>query len=472
MSLSGALRMAALCFSAVLCAFAPVAVTAQAQAKDQAAEEVAAQELPSQQDAAQDDSTQGDSTPQQAAQPSPPQEQSPSRVWSWIKTGRLTFNTRLRFEGFERDGAPFTATAYAPTLRIALGYETPAYRGFSVYAQGEGVFDVGPPDYSVPNLPSQNRPNLPAILDPRSLELSQGYVKWTHGIPDKKLAVTVGRQELTLNDGRFLNFSNWRQVHGTFDAARVEADLPLNFSFTYAYINRFYRQDGYNATDGEQPMHSDLWNLVWNKPDVIRFALYGLLLDFRGPAQFSMSTQTYGLRANGPYQFNKNWSLVYVAEYAKQKNYGTNPSRVDANYYLGELGPGWHDFSLKAGYALLGGRSVTDKLTTPLAPPVNGWTDLFFADPSGDGGNGLEARYLSAKGPIRFLDGTVATIIFYDYHSDNLHVHYGQELDSALAYKVKRISNRWEIGWRFGRYWSDKLFTPAIRTSVYTSFTL
>ena len=32
---------------------------------------------------------------------------------------------------------------------------------------------------------------------------------------------------------------------------------------------------------------------------------------------------------------------MYTAEYAKQKNYGTNPNRVDANYYLGELGPGW-----------------------------------------------------------------------------------------------------------------------------------
>ena len=51
-------------------------------------------------------------------------------------------------------------------------------------------------------------------------------------------------------------------------------------------------------------------------------------------------------------------------------------------------------------------------------------------------------------------------------------IHYGKELDSALAYKVKRISDKWEIGWRFGRYWSDRLFSNAIRTSIYTSFTL
>jgi hypothetical protein len=407
-----------------------------------------------------------------AAQDQAPQESASPHLWPWLKEGKISFDARFRFAAFERDGAPFTGTAYAPTLRPALGYETPAYRGFSVFAQGGAVLVTGPADYSVPLLPSQNRPNLPAILDPKSLEMTQGYLRWTHGIPDKKLTLTIGRQELTLNDGRFLNISIWRQVHGSFDAARLDTELPLNFSFTYAFINRFYREDGYNATDGEEPMHTHMWNLVWKKPDEIRIALYGLLLNFRGPAQFATSTQTYGLRVNGPYQFDKDWSLVYTAEYAKQKNYGTNPNRVDANYYLGEVGPGWREFTFKAGYALLGGRSVTDKLTTPLAPPFNGWTDLFFNNPSAGGGNGLEARYLTASGPIRFLDGAVATVIFYDYHSDSIHIHYGSELDSAMAYKVKRVSNRWEIGWRFGRYWSDRLFSNAVRTSVYTSFTL
>jgi hypothetical protein len=409
-----------------------------------------------------------DTSPQDTA----PQEPASHWLWSWLKAGKISFNARFRFEGFERDGAPFTATAYAPTLRLAFGYQTPDVHGFSLFAQGEAVIVTGPADYSDPTLPSQDHPNLPAILDPKSIELSQGYLRWTHGFPDKKLALTIGRQELALNDGRFLSISPWRQVHGTFDAARVDAELPRNFSFTYAFIIRTYRVVGYNATDGKPPMHTDMMNLKWTKPGRINAALYGLLLNYRAPAQFVASTQTYGLRLTGPYQFDKDWSLIYTAEYAKQKNYGTNPNKVDANYYLGELGPGWRAFSFKAGYALLGGHSATDKLTTPLAPPFNGWTDLFVSDPSVDGGNGLEARYLSASGPIRYLDGTIATVIFYDYHSDNLHIHYGRELDSALAYKVKRISNRWEIGWRFGRYWSDKLFTPALRTSVYTSFTL
>jgi hypothetical protein len=219
-------------------------------------------------------------------------------------------------------------------------------------------------------------------------------------------------------------------------------------------------------------MHSHLWNLVWRKPDKARVALYGLLLDYHRPSQFSNSTQTYGLRATGPYVLDKDWSIIYTAEYAKQLNYASNPNHVDANYYLGELGPGWRGFGLKAGYAFLAGHSATDLLTTPAAPPFNGWTDLFINNPVLGAASGLEARYLNATGPIRFLGGAIGTIIFYDYHSDNLHIHYGRELDAAMAYKVKRISDRWEIGWRFGRYWADHLFTNAVRTSVYTSFTL
>lgn len=421
---------------------------------------------------AQDQVPQTQTSQTQAPQDQSAQELSLNRLWPWLKKGKISFNTRLRFEGFERDGAPFTATAYAPTLRLALGYETPAYHGFSVFAQGEAVIVTGPADYSDPTLPSQNRPNLPAILDPKSVELNQGYVKWVHGDPHKNIALTVGRQELTLNDGRFLGSSSWRQVHGSFDAARVDAQLPLNFSFTYAYINRFLREVGYDATDGHPPMHTHMFNLAWNKTGDISVALYGLLAGYRAPAQFPLATQTYGLRANGPYQFNENWSLVYTVEFAKQMNYGSNPNREDENYYLGEIGPGWHDFSVKAGYAVLGGRSATDLLTTPFAPPRNGWTDLFFNNPSSVVGNGLEARYVTASGPIRFLGGAVATVIYYDYHSDYPQVHYGSELDSSMAYKIKKVSDRWEIGWRFGRYWADHLFSNAVRTSIYTSFTL
>lgn len=409
--------------------------------------------------------------PRVAAQDQQP-ESAPHGAWDWLKQGRPDLNIRYRFEVFERDGTPFTAPAYAPTLRLAAGYETPSFHGFSAFAQGEAVEITGPANYSDPTLPSQNRPDRPAILDPKSLQLNQGYLQWTHSIDHKTVQLTVGRQELTVNDGRFLSVSFWRQVHGSFDSVKFDADLPRNFYFTYAFINRFNREVGYDATDGQPPMHTHMTNLVWRKPDQVRVSFYSLLLDYRSPAQFSFSTQTYGIRATGPYLFSSDWSVVYTAEFAKQKNYGKNPNRVDANYYLGELGPGWRGWEFKLAYALLAGRSSTDELTTPLAPPRNGFSDLFFNNPSTPAGSGLQASYLSAIGPMRFLGDTVATLIYYDYHSDFPRVHYGSEFDLQLAHRFKPTGDRLEIGWRFSRYWADRLFTNALRTSLYTSFTL
>lgn len=400
-------------------------------------------------------------------------EQTASRsIWSEVKQGKISADIRYRFETFQRDGAPYTGAADASTLRVGLGYQTLTYHGFSAFAQGDATFVIGPADYSVPTLPSMNRPNRPAILDPRSMELSQGYVSWTAGPPNKKVAVIVGRQEITLNDGRFVGAAYWRQIHGAFDAARLDVGLPRHVFFTYAFLNRFYRVVGHDATDGMPPMHTHLLNLTWNKTSRINVALYSVLLDYRALAQYALSTETFGLRAEGPYKLSHDWSVLYAADFAKQKNFGNNPYHVDVNYYLGELGPAWRGIGVKAGYALLGGRSLTDKLSTPLTRPFNGWTDLFADNPSADGGHGLEARYLTVSGTINRLGGVVPALIYYDYHSDIRHVHYGSELDMTMAYKVRKISDRWEFGWRFGRYWSDRLFTPALRTSIYTSFSL
>jgi hypothetical protein len=233
-----------------------------------------------------------------------------------------------------------------------------------------------------------------------------------------------------------------------------------------------YRVVGHDATDGKPPMHSHLLELAWTKPLRVNLSLYGVLLDFRLPVLYTQSTQTFGLRATGPYQFTKNWSALYAAEFANQRNFGTNPARVNANYYLGELGPAWHGIGVQAGYALLQGHSVTDKLTTPLSHPFNGWTDLFANDPSLGNSHGLESRYLTSTGTPKFLNGGDFRVTYFDYHSDSNRVHYGSELDAAMAYRVKRVSKRWEIGWRFGRYWADRLFTNAVRTSIYTGFSL
>ena len=391
--------------------------------------------------------------------------------WNALEKGKFSGEARYRFEAFERAGSPFTGGSFAPTLRLALGYETPSVHGFSAFAQGAGVIITGPADYSIPTFPSMNRPNRPAINEPKTEQLSQAYAKWKRDFEGRQVAVTVGRQDLMLNDGRFVSTSSWRQIHESFDATRFDADLAPHTAFTYAFINRYYRVVGHDATDGKPPMHSHLLNLAWQKSRQLNASFYGLLLDYRSAAQFALSTETFGVRANGPFEFNPRWSVLYTAEFAKQRNFGSNPYYVNANYYLGELGPYWRGFGVKAGYALLGGHSSTNEITTPLANPFNGWTELFGTTPNLGNSHGLEARYLTANDVMRFLGGTMATVTYYDYHSDSDRIHYGSELDWAVAYKFRRVSNHWEVGSRFGHYWSDRLYSRALRVSGYTDVT-
>jgi hypothetical protein len=401
-----------------------------------------------------------------------PAESGSNWLWDLIQQGKISAAARYRFEMCDRDGAPFTGAAYAPTLRLALGYETPSFHGLSVFAEGAAVLVTGPADYSIPTLPSQNRPDRPAILEPRGVDLNQAYLKWRRGAERRSVALTAGRQELMLNDGRFVSTSFWRQDHETYDAAKLNAELPGDFAFTYAFINRYYRVVGHDAIDGKPPMHTHLLDLAWKKRGRVKVSVYGLLLDYRSPAQYTLSTETWGVRATGPYQLNPEWSVLYTAEFANQRNFGDNPNRVDVNYHLYELGPAWRGIGLKAGYAFLGGRSATDIMTTPLAQPSNGWTDLFSTVPSVGASHGLEARYLSTSGPLRRPGGPTYTLTYYDYHSDSHRIYYGSEFDLALAYKIKRVTDRWEVGWRVGRYRADGLYTNTLRTSVWSGFTL
>jgi hypothetical protein len=116
----------------------------------------------------------------------------------------------------------------------------------------------------------------------------------------------------------------------------------------------------------------------------------------------------------------------------------------------------------KTGYSFLQGQSSTNEITTPLANPFNGFTELFANTPNVGTSHRLEALYGTVSGAIQPLGGTTAIMTFYDYHSDSNRIHYGRESDWQPAYKIKRVSPHWGFGSRFGCYWADQLYTNAL----------
>jgi hypothetical protein len=394
-----------------------------------------------------------------------------SEVVSFLKKGHFSASARYRYEAFERDEPAFLHTAQASTMRLAAGYETPTFYGFSAFGEFEGVYALGLDDYSIATVPSQSKPGYPAILDPLGNELNQGWARWKWDGDDLRAVVTMGRQEIMLNDGRFVSVSYWRQNHMSLDAAQLNLGLPYDFALTYAYFDRAHRVMGEDASDGQPTMNSHLYDVRWRRKDVVNVSAYGLLLDFRQPQFFTSSTRTLGLRCEGPWKLDADWAFCYTAEFANQRDFGENPNYVDANYWLGELGVVFKGHTVKGGVAWLGGRSVTDKLSSPLAHPFNGRTELFAITPSLGNSHGLEADYLSAAGPVGPIEGLTYSVVLYDYHSANDRIHYGNELDFGMIWKVKPVSEKWEVGCRISKYWADLLYGDALRCAVYTSYT-
>ncbi len=394
-----------------------------------------------------------------------------SEVVSFLKKGNLSASARYRYEAFERDEPAFTHTAQASTMRLAAGYETPSFYGFSAFGEFEGVYALGLNDYSIATVPSQNKPGYPAILDPLGSELNQGWVRYKWAGDDLRAVLTLGRLEVMLNDGRFLSISYWRQNHESCDTAHLNLDLPLGFGLTYAYLDRVHRVMGEDASDGQPTMNSHLYDVRWKQKDVVNVSAYGLLLDYQQSQFFTSSTRTLGLRCEGPWKLDADWALCYTAEFANQRDFGENPNYVDANYWLGELGFAFKGHTFKGGVAWLGGCSVTDKLSSPLAHPFNGRTELFAITPSLGNSHGLEAEYLSVAGPVSPVEGLTYSVVLYDYHSANDRVHYGNELDFGFIWKVKPVSEHWEIGCRVSKYWADRLYGDALRGAIYTSYT-
>jgi len=394
-------------------------------------------------------------------------------LWEMFTKGKFSGQARYRFEIQDQDSfssVPIDDLGIASTLRLALGFETAEYHGFSLFAEGEGVLRLGYEDrYHIPRNPTHDNPEYPIVADPEQIELSQFWINWE--IPETTVALRVGREDLQLLNGRFIGNSSWRQNHQAMDLASIKGSMELGggkLAGMYAYLDRVYRTVGWDATDSPLGMESHLFTLEWSKKDVITATAYGLLLDYDRSDQDYLSTSTTGIRISGPYMFGSDMGIHYTADYAYQSDYADNPNNIGVSYWQLEAGVVYKKHKLFAGWTVLEGKSATNKVTTPLAPPFNGWTEKFLLNPSLGDSHGLDALYLTATGPVPGVSNLTYTITFYDYYSDSNRIHYGNELDAQLEYKLGKY---WSAGWRFGNYWADELFTDHLRTSVYVAFT-
>lgn len=360
--------------------------------------------------------------------------------------GKFDLNLRYRYEKVDQDGFPLSARA--STLRTYVGYGTDSWHGFSAYAAMQGVLAIGNDLY---NSTVNGKTRFPVVADPEVIDLAQGYLQYAS---PWDTTARAGRQRIIYDNHRFVGNVGFRQNEQTFDSFRaINTSLP-DTTAEYVYLATVHRIFGPDAppgpNDGEFPMSSHLFHVVYNGFKPVSITGYAYLLDFTRRADFGLSTQTYGLRLNGEYPIGEDWKALYTGEYARQISYANNPQSYGLNYYLLEAGPGYGPVSAKVGYEVLEGNGRA-AVQTPLATlhAFQGWVDQFLTTPA----NGVEDLYYLASATVEKVK---MTAVYHDFDAERGGVNLGREWDASIS---RTFFDHYTLQFEFGDYIADTFKT-------------
>lgn len=354
----------------------------------------------------------------------------------FLADGSLLFNLRYRYETVSQDG--FAKDAQAHTVRLRAGYRTAAIWNLQALAELEATGHLSGSFNDTVN----GHAAYPVVSDPENVELNRLQLLYT-GLPDT--AVTLGRQEIDLDDQRFVGVVAFRQNEQTFDAVRIDNDSLPGFALTYIYLDRVNRVFGERSRQGHLNGDMHLVNAGYDLKPLGKLIAYAYLLGFdSAPA---LSTQTYGASLSGRQAAGNEISLIYRAEAATQHPYANNPHRFDLTYLRGELGLSSGIWSALGGVEYLEGDGKTG-FSTPLATlhKFQGFADVFLTTPAG-GITDAYGKIGIAKNDLAFGPLTGASLAGWYHDFSNPHggslgsefdleavVHFGSHVSASLTY--------------------------------------
>ena len=390
-----------------------------------------------------------------AAQAQAPAQERALTFVEALKGGQVAVDLRYRYEFVDQDG--IARQGHASTLRTALGYRTAAFRGFQVYLQAENVTDIGAGD-AHNDAGRGGRGNgivdRPVIPDPSGTDFLQAYVSWT----GSDTQVELGRQEIVIDDARFIGNVVWRQHHQSFRAIRGRNASFGNLRAQYAFVDRVYRIFG-----DQQDTATHLINASYEFSPAARLTGYGYILRYDSPSFAGLDTDTFGAELQGRIPLGEgSLALRYEAEYAWQGDGGDNPATLSADYLHAMLAIEPGKFGFRIGWERLGGSRQDGQFNTPLATlhAFNGWADKFLSTPT----DGLEDLYVRANGPLGPL---VWMLVYHDFRAATGSDRYGNEFDFQVAYTAP-----WKQGFmlRGAIYGADEFATDTTKIWALTNY--
>jgi len=348
---------------------------------------------------------------------------------------RIFGELRLRYNGVDDDG--FSNKANELTLRGVAGLEYSFLPKTSVLVEAEGVLALVD-DF---NDGSSQRLDVPFIPDANGLELNRAQIL-TEIIPRTRL--TLGRQRIVFDDGRFIGDAPFRQNNQTFDAVRGRVNLFKTGFVDVAYINRVNRILGADSPLGRFEGDSIAANINLQTP-LGRLIGYHYALDFTtrdtDTPNSTASNTTTGVMLSGRRHWD-NKGLVWELGYANQRDFADNPNDYEVDYGLaslrGEIGP----WQLRGKAEILGGSDVQG-FQTPAASlrKFQGLADVFLqTPPDGIEDISIQARYkLGNRGPFKDVRFSVQNHWFSAARGNT---DYGTEINATIQFHLKNIATR------------------------------
>ena len=371
-----------------------------------------------------------------------------------VTKGKPILNFNYRYENVKEDDR-FDKPAHASTLRTALGYRSAAWKGLSFLVEAENVTVIGNDLYNNAGFGSLNNGlrNRPVVADPALTEINQTFLQWQN--KDNKLQ--LGREEIILDDARFVGNVGWRQNHQSFDAFTFNNTSLERIDVFYGYLSKVNRITGEVAD-----MSSHLLNVGFKLGNVGTLTPYAYLLDYTQADKIGNSTSTWGAEFAGKYAVTDNTSVLYEVEYAQQGDYADNPRSIDASYYFLMAGGAFEPVTVKLGYEVLGGSETDGQFRTPLATlhKFNGWADRFLNTPT----DGLQDLFLSLNGKV----GPVAwMVVYHAFSADTGGSKYGDEFDFNFGYTAPWKQS---FGFKGAIYNADEFSVDVTKLWLFTSY--
>ncbi|MEG3088309.1 alginate export family protein [Sphingomonas sp. PB4P5] len=370
---------------------------------------------------------------------------------------------RLRYETVAQDG--LADDAQAVTLRVRAGVQATS-GPWSALAVAQGNLAIVDDFYNGLGGPASR----PQVADPQNVALYLAHLQYR----TPALAVTAGRQRITLDDERFVGNAAFRNNAQTYDAVRVEwsAVKDVKADVTYAWgVRTIWGIDGVGARQQAIGGSNVFANLSYRTPLGTATAFAYLVGQDELVVQgYRLSSQSYGARFAGVRSIGAA-KLAYQANYARQSGYRRNPNEYAADYYLADISLDLGGPKLGAGYEVLGASQGTalTSFQTPLGAvfKFQGWADKFVTTPP-DGVRDLYTRLGYGWKAIGPLQAVSLQAVYHRFASDRLLRHYGDEIDLLVSAKLGRTT----ATIRYADYAADHFATDTRKFWVQLDWTI